>query len=92
MLEIDTNKISSCGDDIIKLSQDFGIIIDDLFSDINKLVTNNIWLGNSASQFVSKVNLEKTNYIDLKKVLYSYGTILKQNAENYNSQINKTNM
>jgi len=72
-----------CSSDIIKLSQDLEIIFNEIFNEMNNLVTNGVWSGNAALEFVKKVNLEKINYINFRKNLYNYGVVLKNNAVNF---------
>jgi len=89
MVEIDTSKISSCGTDIVKLSQDLGTIFDDIFSEMSNLIVNGAWSGNAASEFVSKVSGEKVYYTNFQKNLYNYGIALKNNADSFSNVENE---
>ena len=89
MIDIDTTKINNCGDDIIRLSKDLEVIMEELFSDFSKIVTNSIWVGNSANYFVEQTKLDKNNYLNFQKSLYNYGINIKKNAENYNKNISR---
>lgn len=89
MIDIDTSKMLTCGDDIIKLSEDLDIVLQDMINDINKIVSNNIWNGVAAEKFISKFNSEKNHLLLFKNNLYQYGKILKENSKKYDGLVKK---
>ena len=89
MIDIDTTKMLTCGEDIIKLSEDLDVVLQDMIKDINKIVSNNIWNGLAAEKFISKFNFEINDLLLFKNNLYQYGKILKQNSKNYDDLAKK---
>ncbi len=83
MINIDTDKIVQCGNDLIKLSQDLNIIIQDMYAKINKVIVSNTWVGESALEFVNKANQDKIQILNFQKNLYNYGLTLKNNSQRY---------
>lgn len=91
-MEVDTNKVYHCGNEIKKLGMRLSTAIVNLFSEFDKITLSNAWVGSSAEEFVSRAKKDKETYIELKDNLYKFGIALCNNSGNYTDQINKTNM
>lgn len=91
MIDIDTEKIKECGNDIVKLSNDLNQIIENLYERIINMPTKTgEWQGNSAIDFSRRANIEKNQAISLKNCLYDFGLTLIENADKYNNEVNNT--
>lgn len=76
-LNIDTQKIRGCGQEIMRLSVELNEIITELFGHINTL--NNKtgeWQGNSATQFIANANIDKIQYVKMQDSIYQSGKYL----------------
>lgn len=81
-LDVDTQKMRECGNEIMKLSISIGDDINKLFDRIQKMPTNTCeWVGESAEAYVSRAKNEKLQYLQFKDVLYSYGKYLVNSAD-----------
>ncbi len=92
-MNIDTDKIKKCGNDIINLSNDLSDIIETLYSRISNMpVTTGEWVGESAKNFAVKSNKEKVDAVELKNKIFSFGNTLIECAEKYEIEANKANI
>lgn len=92
-MNIDTDRIKKCGNDIIKLSNDLNEIIEVLYSRINNMpIKTGEWVGQSAKNFAIKANKEKVDMIELKNKIFGFGNVLIECAEKYETGINKVNI
>ena len=81
-LNVDTTKLREAGNEIIKLSNEFNSNVNDLFDRLVKMpIVSNEWVGESAQEFSRIANVEKIDYMNLRKSLYSYGKFLVDTAE-----------
>lgn len=56
--------------------------LDSLFKELND-ITNKQWVGNSAEEFVKRINIEKQEYYMLLDILEAYGLFLADSAVSY---------
>lgn len=92
-MNIDTEKIKKCGNDIIKLSNDLNDIIETLYSRISNMpITTGEWVGESAKNFAVRANKEKIDAVELKNKIFSFGNTLIECAEKYEVEANKVNI
>ena len=80
--QMDTIKLKECGKDIINLTRELNEALTMLFTRINNMpILTGEWVGNSANQFVTILNIEKKDYIALKDNLAEYGKLLLTASE-----------
>jgi len=76
-INVDTTKLINGSESIKKLSNDFTVIIEDLFNDIKNLNENGIWVGDanlsSVNKYISIVSKEKGIYTEYAKVINDLG-------------------
>lgn len=89
MLIIDTAQIKKTGEDLVKLSEELGAVIDDLYSRIyNMNKTTHEWVGNSADVFVKQANLvDKKDALSFRDTFRSFGIKLVDSANKYEKTI-----
>lgn len=89
-MEIDTVKMRDCGKDIISLTGELNITIEAMFNRLSNMPINTKeWVGNSSLEFVRIANLDKIQYLELKKALYQYGKYLIDCADYLEKTINE---
>jgi len=83
-LNVDTKKLKESGQDIISLARELNEEFTALFSRISNMATRTYeWVGPSSQQFITRTNLEKTQYRKLIQTLYKYGKILVDASNEY---------
>ena len=89
-INMDTQRIRECGNDIMSLSVELNEIITVLFNHINTL--NNKtgeWKGNSANHFIADANIDKIQYLKMKDSIYQNGKYLTDYADSMEKIINE---
>lgn len=89
-INIDTQKIRECGQDIMNLSVELNEIITVLFDHINTL--NNKtgeWQGSSATKFIAAAGVDKIQYLKMKESIYQSGKYLTTYADSMERVINE---
>lgn len=90
MLSVDTEKIKKSGLDIVKLSNDFSEIVENLYSKIyNMPFVTGEWVGASAEYFSKTAILEKKDVVLFSNLLHKFGEELIDSAEKYEKEIRK---
>ena len=92
IIECDTKKIHTCGEDIVSLSEDFEAIIENLFSNIMKLETDEIWVGDDAQKYIQNVVKDKDMYINLYNELKKLGIHFQESADKLEETIRKVKL
>ena len=88
---VDTVRMRECGRDIIRLSEDFRITMDTMFDRINNMPINTReWVGSASVEYAMRASREKSQYMELRLALYSYGNYLIECANHYEASINRT--
>lgn len=89
-INIDTQKIRECGQDMMNLSVELNEIITAMFDHINTL--NNKtgeWKGNSATRFIEYAGVDKIQYLKMKEAIYQSGKYLTTYADSMERVINE---
>lgn len=86
-LNVDTERMQSCGSDIIRLTNELSNTIAEMYKYINNMPDVTLeWVGTPAIRFVQKLNNDRIDYNKFIEELSQYGVFL-QNAA---SQLNDT--
>lgn len=93
MLSVDTDRLKKCGNDIVKLSNELDILLEQLYSKIyNMPIVTCEWVGASAELFARQaINVDKPVSFEFKKRLCDFGTDLISAANKYENAIKKEN-
>ena len=68
-IKVDTRKLKECGKDIMSLTTELNDVLFSLYDRINKIpATTREWTGNSANEFVYRLNIEKKYYLSLNVI------------------------
>lgn len=86
-INIDTEKMRESAKDIMSLANELTVVLDDMFDKLSSVSKRNVWVGESAEEYSNRVNIEKKDYINFSKVLYQYGKVLNDTANEYDQQI-----
>ncbi len=86
-IALNTEKMKVTAQDIMSLSDELNIVLDDLFDKITNISKCKIWVGDAAEKYISKVNIEKKDYINFSKTVYKYGKTLNDVANNYDDKL-----
>lgn len=87
-IQVDTKRLNECGNEIMKLANEFNEELDMLFKRIENIPTvTHEWVGDSANKFVALSKIDKVQYYILKDALYSEGKYLVESANLLNSTI-----
>lgn len=90
-INIDTVKMRENGKDIMRLTSDLNELLISLYKRIELMPTTTLeWTGNSAFEFVRKLNVEKIDYFKMKDILYKYGKTLIESAEEIENKIDSS--
>lgn len=87
-VKVDGNKLVECGEEIIRLTNEYNQLINDLFAKITSIQAT-AWTGNGASKYVARVRQEKNNYVVFGNCIRSYGSAIKNAGQNFNYIIDK---
>lgn len=86
-IEIDTEKMRESAKDIMSLANELTVVLDDMFDKLSSVSQRSVWIGDSAEEYSNRVNIEKNDYINFSKILYQYGKVLNDTANEYDQQI-----
>lgn len=87
---IDTSKIESIGNDIIKLSSDYQVEITRLFQRLNNVPTvTKEWVGQQANRYFDIVSFDKNDYIEFGNQIKRFGKEILNIADSFETQIKK---
>lgn len=87
-INMDTVKMRENGKDIMQLTSDLNELLINLYKRIELMPSTTLeWTGNSAFEFVRRLNVEKTEYFKMKDILYKYGKALVDSAEEVENKI-----
>ena len=87
-IELDTEKMKAAAQDIMSLSNELNIVLEDLFDKLSNVSKCGIWIGEAAENYIHKVNIEKKDYINFSNTIYRYGKTLNDIADDYNEKVN----
>jgi len=80
-LSIETQKVKQCGEDIMKLSEEYLRLIHDFYKRIADIPTvTGEWRGVAAEKFAAIASLEEPMYKDLGDAIREYGATMKMYA------------
>ncbi len=90
MAEIKANgdEIINCGDNIMKLCDDYEAQINALFDYLVK-INKTAWSGSSADTYVSKLKADRGIYSSFGDYLKMYGKVIRNTGVNVNNIISK---
>jgi len=89
-INYDTVRIRELGNNIIKLSQDYALLMSSLQSRLEKVPTNSKeWVGPAAEKFIAITNSELSSYSELSELIATYGSSLLTTANNIETAINQ---
>lgn len=85
---INTDKMRSCGEDMIKLVEELKLTFNEMFIRFGNVPEKTReWVGESAEKFVADVCKDKTEYMNFVNGLYKYGKYLIDSANEYDNLI-----
>ncbi len=80
-IEWDTNKMRSCGEELVNLGNELNEAINCLFDRICGMpISTGEWIGKSAMEYSRLAKLDKTQYTTLKDELLNTGQFLISQA------------
>lgn len=89
-LQVDTNKLKECGEDILILTKELKEEFEVLFTRISNMNTRTFeWVGKSANEYVRRTNIERIQYNKVVEVLNQYGKVLVSTADSFDTCIRK---
>ena len=84
-LNIDTERMQSCGSDIIRLTNELSNTIAEMYKYINNMPDVTLeWVGTPAIRFVQKLNNDRIDYNKFIEELSKYGVFLQNAAVQLN--------
>lgn len=87
-INVDTEKMRNCGNEIIDLVEEFKATLDAMFTRIENVPLNTKeWVGDSANLFASLANKDKIQYYNYATSLYKYGKYLVDCADYFDKTI-----
>ena len=84
----DGYKLIECGDEIIRLCEEYDREIDELFNKLNTIYKR-AWSGKSMQEYISVVRLQKPMYTTFGRDLKNYGKLIRNVGRNVNNVITK---
>lgn len=87
-ISVDTRKLDQAGEKLESLANQYDNIIENLFSDINRIV-NNAWSGSSSVAYRNSILRDKKIFISYGEIIKKYGTTLRRQSELLENKINK---
>lgn len=84
----DGYKLIECGDEIVRLCEEYDREIDELFNKLNTIYKK-AWSGKSMQEYVSTVRLQKPIYTSFGKDLKNYGKLIRNVGRNINNVVMK---
>lgn len=92
-IDVDTTKMKEAGNNIIVATRNFSLDISNLKKRIDKMTTDTFeWEGNSADNFVNRVDAQLLELNSFIATLNQYGQELIENAQNYENAVNYSNI
>lgn len=86
-IELDTEKMRESAKDIMSLANELTVVFDDMFDKLSSVSKQGVWIGEAADEYSYRVNIEKNDYVNFSKILYQYGKVLNDTANEYDQQI-----
>ena len=86
-IELDTEKMRESAKDIMSLANELTVVLDDMFDKLSSVSKRGVWIGDAADEYSYRVNIEKNDYSNFSKILYQYGKVLNDTANEYDQQI-----
>ncbi len=83
----DGNRLIECGEDIVKLCDEYNMLITELFEKLYKI--NNYWSGAAASNYKQRIMADRSQYILIGNHLKNYGKVLANTGKNINYVVKK---
>jgi len=85
-INVNTDILQKYGEDILKLSNDYDLLVKDFFARISKIDSNGIWVGsdnlNSGSKaFIQRAMIEHAHYLEFGHALNQCGESMIQYAK-----------
>ncbi len=87
-INVNTEKLKECGNDMLNLAIELNQQIDGLFNELTN-IENTCWNGYSANEFVRFCKLDKKQYVKFKNNLYKEGKFLLDSAQMLESAATK---
>ena len=84
----DGYKLIDCGDEFVRLCEEYDNQIDKLFQKLND-IEKKVWSGKSAQEYVSRVRTQKLIYTSFGRDLKNYGKLIRTVGKNINNVITK---
>jgi len=92
-LNINTEKMRSCGNEIIAKSEDLNTSFDNLYSRIDNMnKKTGEWVGNGANDFIAIIDKEKLDNYNVKNAIADYGNCLVKAADSFESAYNEVKL
>ena len=90
IIQVNTDFLQKCVEDILKLSNDYDALVKEFFERMLKIDSTGIWIGennenSSAKAFLQKTLKEQPNYIEFGQALNKCGEAMIQYAQNVDS-------
>ena len=90
LLSVNTEELINKGENIMNLYEEYDIIIDKLFTELQTL--NEVaWKGDASKAYTDRVLFDKAQYKVFANNINIYGKVLKQTGDFYNNFIKKWN-
>ena len=86
-VNIDTQKIRNCGNDILKLVEDLRGTYTSMFNELSNVSNSRVWIGDNADKFISSLAQDKLEFMNYVNSLSKYGNYLLDTATQYEKTI-----
>ena len=84
----DGYKLIECGDEIVRLCDEYNKEIEELFNKLNN-INKKVWSGSSAQEYISRVRMQKSMYTTFGRDLKKYGKLIRNVGRNVNNVVTK---
>ena len=89
-LNIDTQKMRECGNDLLILTIELNTLFTELFERLEKISdVSGEWVGLSANQFISQVKVDKVQYFNLNNSIAKEAKLLIKASDELDTYISK---
>ena len=89
-LNIDTQKMRECGNDLLMLTIELNTLFTELFERLEKISdVSGEWVGLSANQFISQVKVDKVQYFNLNNSIAKEAKLLINASDELDAYISK---
>lgn len=89
-LNIDTQKMRECGNDLLMLTIELNTLFTELFERLEKISdVSGEWVGLSANQFISQVKIDKVQYFNLNNSIAKEAKLLIKASDELDTYISK---